>query len=58
MLTRCSILAWEIPWTVEPGGLQSVGSQKVRHDLATEHAQRIFTLMPNTQKILRSPFFN
>ena len=32
------ILAWEIPWTEEPGGLQSVGSQRVRHDLVTEHA--------------------
>ena len=31
------ILAWEIPWTEEPGGLQSMGSQKVEHDLATEH---------------------
>ena len=28
MATRCSILAWEIPWTEGPGGLQSVGSQK------------------------------
>ena len=27
-----SILAWEIPWTEEPGGLQSMGSQRVRHD--------------------------
>ena len=27
-----SILAWKVPWTEEPGGLQSVGSQKVRHD--------------------------
>ena len=27
MATHCSILAWEIPWTEEPGGLQSVGSQ-------------------------------
>ena len=27
------ILAWEIPWTKEPGGLQSVGSQRVRHNL-------------------------
>ena len=27
-----SILAWEIPWTEEPGGLQCFGSQKVRHD--------------------------
>ena len=28
MATHSSILAWEIPWTEEPGGLQSVGSQK------------------------------
>ena len=28
MVTHSSILAWEIPWTVEPGGLQSIGSQK------------------------------
>ena len=32
MATHCSILAWEIPWTEEPGGLQSMGSQKVGHD--------------------------
>ena len=32
--THCSILAWEIPWTEEPGGLQSVGSQSVGHDRA------------------------
>ena len=30
--THCSILAWRIPWTEEPGGLQSVGSQRVGHD--------------------------
>ena len=30
-----SILAWRIPWTEEPGGLQSTGSQRVRHDWAT-----------------------
>ena len=30
-----SILAWSIPWTEEPGGLQSVESQRVRHDRAT-----------------------
>ena len=35
MATHSSILAWEIPWTAEPGGLQSMGSQKVRHDLMT-----------------------
>ena len=32
MATHTSILAWRIPWTEEPGGLQSVGSQRVRHD--------------------------
>ena len=32
MATHSSILAWRIPWTEEPGGLQSTGSQKVRHD--------------------------
>ena len=32
MATHCSILAWRIPWTVEPGGLQPMGSQRVEHD--------------------------
>ena len=32
MATHFSILAWKIPWTEEPGGLRSVGSQRVRHD--------------------------
>ena len=32
MVTHSSILAWRIPWTEEPGGLQSKGSQSVRHD--------------------------
>ena len=32
METHSSILAWEIPWTEEPGALQSVGSQKVRRN--------------------------
>ena len=32
MATHSSILAWRIPWTEEPGGLQSVGSQRVRRD--------------------------
>ena len=30
--THSSILAWRIPWTEEPGGLQPIGSQRVRHD--------------------------
>ena len=32
MAPHSSILAWRIPWTEEPGGLQSTGSQRVRHD--------------------------
>ena len=35
--THFGILAWEIPWTGEPGGLQSTELQKVGHDLVTEH---------------------
>ena len=35
MATQSSILAWRIPWTEEPGGLQSTGSQRVEHDWAT-----------------------
>ena len=32
MATHSNILAWKIPWTEEPGRLQSTGSQRVRHD--------------------------
>ena len=32
MVTHSSILAWRVPWTEEPGGLQSMGSQTVRHN--------------------------
>ena len=32
LATHSTILAWRIPWTEEPGGLQSMGSQRVRHD--------------------------
>ena len=36
MAIHSNILAWEIPWTEEPARLQSIGSQRVRHDLVTE----------------------
>ena len=36
MATHSSILAWEIPWTEEPGGLQSMGSKRVERDLASK----------------------
>ena len=37
MATHSDILAWRIPWTEEHGGLQSMGSQRVRHDRETKH---------------------
>ena len=40
MTTHSSILAWKIPWTEEPGGPQSMGSQRVRHDLETKQQQQ------------------
>ena len=39
MATHSIILAWKIPWTEEPGGLQSIGLQE-RHDLATKQQQQ------------------
>ena len=39
MATHCSILAWEIPWTEEPCGLQSTGLRNVRHNLAAKQQQ-------------------
>ena len=38
--THSSILAWKIPWAEEPGGLQSMGLQRVGHDLVTEQQQQ------------------
>ena len=38
MATHSNILAWEIPWTEEPGGLRSVGLQRVRDDSETKHS--------------------
>ena len=38
MATHSSIFAWKIPWTEEPGGLQLMGSQRVRYDWAYVHA--------------------
>ena len=43
MATHSSILAWKIPWTEEPGGVQSMVFQRIRHDLATTQ-QQLLTL--------------
>ena len=42
MATHSSVLAWRIPWTEEPGGLRSMGLQRVRHDLVTEHTNQVW----------------
>ena len=39
MAPHCSTLAWKVPWMEEPGGLQSMGSRRVRHRLVTEQLQ-------------------
>ena len=46
MATHSSILAWRIPWTEEPGGMQSMGSQRVRHQCETN----TFTLTLNNNR--------
>ena len=48
METHSNILAWEIPWTEEPGGLQSTGSQRVGHDLVKQH-QHVLTSRVTTK---------
>ena len=42
MATHSSILAWRLPWTEEPGRLQSMGSQRVRHVCVTTTSLNIF----------------
>ena len=41
MATHSDILAWKIPWTEEFGGLQSMGLQRVRHNLVTKQQQSL-----------------
>ena len=61
--THSSILAWRIPWTEESGGLQSMGSQRVRHDFACMHSTKLknilvsITIVTNHHKLsgLKTP---
>ena len=55
MAPRSSTLAWKIPWTEEPGGLQSMGSLRVRHDWATSLS--LFTIMHWSRKWQPTPMF-
>ena len=50
MATHYSILAWRIPITEEPGGLQSMGLQRVRHNCVTKHSTEKIKLCPKYQK--------
>ena len=53
MATHSSVLAWRIPWTVEPGGLQSMGVQRVGHDLATKQQHHMWR-WETRQEIMRT----
>ena len=50
MATHSSILVWRIPWMEEPGELSSMGSKRVRHSLATEHAVSFLWLPSSYEK--------
>ena len=52
-----STLAWKIPWTEEPGRLQSMGSLRVRHDWATSLSLSLFTFMHWRRKWQSTPVF-
>ena len=55
MAPHSSTLAWKIPWTEEPGRLQSMGLRRVRHDRATSLS--LFTFMPWRRKWKPTPVF-
>ena len=55
MAPHSSTLAWKIPWTEEPGGLQSIGSRRVGHDWATSLS--LFTFMHWRRKWQHTPVF-
>ena len=59
MATHSRILAWRISWTEKPGGLQSMGSQRLGQDLSAEHTQctstRVCVLLPHLFTACLSP---
>ena len=54
MATHSSILAWKIPWTEEPGGLQSMGCHRVRHDWVTNTFTHFTTSLLWSEVVLLS----
>ena len=57
MASHSSTLAWKIPWTEEPGGLQSMGSLRVGHDWVTSLSLSLFTFMHWRRKWQPTPVF-
>ena len=49
MAAHSSILAWEVPWTGEPGKLSPWGHKRVRHNLATEQQQQLINSVSGVQ---------
>ena len=52
MATHSSVLAWKIPWTEGPGGLQFILSQRVRYNWVTEHSQRLVHYSIHISKLM------
>ena len=57
LATHSSILAWRIPWTEEPGGLQSIGLQTVRHD-RSDLAHTLLVYSYNLDIITNNAYFD
>ena len=55
MATHSSILSWRIPWPEDPGGLHSMGLQRVRQNWATDYFQFHFTFMCSLTRLRLSP---
>ena len=51
METHSNILAWESPWTEEPGGLQSMGSQRVGHDLVKQYQHMLISRVTTKTRV-------
>ena len=49
MATHANILAWSIPWTEEPGGLQSMGSQRIRRNWVIKHMGTVTPIFIETE---------
>ena len=52
MTSHSSILAWRIPWTEEPGGLQSMGSHRVRHNWSNDLSRSMHAWRPSRPSLL------